>query len=822
MLRRDENGAVILMTLGMFLFIYMLCIAIYAVGTSVHERIRLQNIADAAAYSASVAQADGLSRLATINRAISWTYIQLTRQQMDYIVHKWLKKTVTNFQEDLTKIQEWNKKKCSIPSAKYESSRSWYIYIPNSCGTHQAGTEDTSNSLGTCWIGWTPGDGHQIRLGYATEDEAVNMGSAQPEQFGFLASKETLAGMLLDNSGESQLKDNIDKSKNMLTMLNALGFATCTLMHDGMERCAKQVLTNSISKDELGDYRYKLNLMMMSYPYETSLISNLSPYRNTEEDELELLSMTMATPHLHDIFGDGIDQWFVRGHAGILNDTGEVVQPDSENYTGDGIQRGYKTANRVEGTMEGPKGDVLRGNHVAAASNFLELVPVVLQNLMSIVTCQELWVPLVAAGGLDLINQFRILISSFSTIKGDINPSCFNSKRFFAEQCDETKNNFGLVSEYHWGAMRWWCATEIHFRRIWKIIYISSIKKKHYKLLPKDECNVHGYGNYSKGFDSHSRSDYKPCVMGLDDVSGIMASTHDSANKVKGYVTAGHARIYGDDKDIYDDAYIGAKAMPVKLNEKFFRSANFVALAKKRRNPLSLATSEDEWLDTGNLIDSSLYALFNMLRKKGSDGTSAGEDPRWICAVSASRAACRERSIDNDGYLPGRVYQTKNSVLTSGQVDHSASSNGAPIHLHVSAGGGNVTTNMTKWPYRFGCPHHNANNQIAKRLKKIWNLCETDWDAVFVPLKFSMGEYTADYDGLADSKNIPYRRRDEVGQGEIGYFINTMKEGWLTFKSDETETLDMDILGMKPSDQSFQSFDVSKCLQYIKNNIYRK
>ena len=99
-LRRDEEGFVVAVTLAIFLFLFVLCASIYAVGETVRTKIKLQNACDAAAYSAAVVQADGLSRMATINRAMSWTYAHMTNMQMDYITYRWLRLTEKRFRED--------------------------------------------------------------------------------------------------------------------------------------------------------------------------------------------------------------------------------------------------------------------------------------------------------------------------------------------------------------------------------------------------------------------------------------------------------------------------------------------------------------------------------------------------------------------------------------------------------------------------------------------------------------------------------------------------------------------------------------------------
>lgn len=97
---RGDDGAALVITLGVFFFMYIFCAGVYAIGFAVKEKIHLQNACDAAAYSAAVVQADAISRIATINRAMSWTYVQMTRRQMDYIVYKWLRHTIDHYIED--------------------------------------------------------------------------------------------------------------------------------------------------------------------------------------------------------------------------------------------------------------------------------------------------------------------------------------------------------------------------------------------------------------------------------------------------------------------------------------------------------------------------------------------------------------------------------------------------------------------------------------------------------------------------------------------------------------------------------------------------
>ena len=72
LLCKGNDGAALAITLAFMLPVCILFIGIYGVGEIVRQKIELQNAADAAAYSAAVVQADYLSRMATVNKAMAW------------------------------------------------------------------------------------------------------------------------------------------------------------------------------------------------------------------------------------------------------------------------------------------------------------------------------------------------------------------------------------------------------------------------------------------------------------------------------------------------------------------------------------------------------------------------------------------------------------------------------------------------------------------------------------------------------------------------------------------------------------------------------
>ena len=93
----DDSGVAMAYTVLVSLFIFMLCISTYAMTENIRQKMELQNACDAAAYSGAVIQADMLSRIAILNRALSWTYAETNKRHMDSIVHDWLTRAVSRY-----------------------------------------------------------------------------------------------------------------------------------------------------------------------------------------------------------------------------------------------------------------------------------------------------------------------------------------------------------------------------------------------------------------------------------------------------------------------------------------------------------------------------------------------------------------------------------------------------------------------------------------------------------------------------------------------------------------------------------------------------
>ena len=102
----EESGIAMPLSLLVFLFLSFLCMSVFAIGEVVRSRTELQYKVDRAVYAAALVQADSISRIAVLNRAMAWTYVQVNRMQMDYIMNRWLSETKEAFINDADECLE--------------------------------------------------------------------------------------------------------------------------------------------------------------------------------------------------------------------------------------------------------------------------------------------------------------------------------------------------------------------------------------------------------------------------------------------------------------------------------------------------------------------------------------------------------------------------------------------------------------------------------------------------------------------------------------------------------------------------------------------
>ncbi len=404
-IHKDCQGFVVMSTLAIFLFLFVLCASIYAVGETIHQRIKIQNACDAAAYSAAVVQADGLSRMAVVNRAMAWNYVQMTNRQMDYITYRWLKLTCKRFQEDKDNAKAYAEqlilavdkelgwwaileaaatgiinviadKNCdSGGHAKEQEGRSWWCGLES--GTAHEIDVNQKNSLGNTFAGvadelatnyiqnkvFTHDNLTSILSALAFIDK--NNNSSKAEDWGYYLGK------LIDYD-----KKNIYRMNQSLERIN-------TQMEISMKMTAENVLKamlkdNRMDSDTvLKDYYISIHIPHAENPYINQDSANTEPQtyfsalHNTEADEMLFLNMqnsNMSSKSLLQHFpvfpeqnlGNGLDQWFIRG-CGNYNDQKEhcydAVPMDIKlvgtlrNEGALGIQRVYKDTNLNEGRV---------------------------------------------------------------------------------------------------------------------------------------------------------------------------------------------------------------------------------------------------------------------------------------------------------------------------------------------------------------------------------------------------------------------------------------------------------------------------------------
>lgn len=358
-LRRDERGYAIMATLAIFLFLFTLVAAVYAVGETIHERIKMQNACDNAAYSAAVVQADGLSRMACVNRAMSWTYVQMSNRQMDYITYRWLKLTSRRFGEDADNANAY----ASHLTMAADPQLGWWAILEAAATAiadilcdFRCDTGDHSKSHRG--LSWWCGQEHNLDAvmeingislaGITTADNVdkilgwfsvFDSGSGDgPQTWG------QLLGKLIDYD-----KQNIDLMNRSLAAINAQ-------MSMSMALTAESVLKTTLADNRLtgssalSDYYLTIQIPTAGNPYDLSeedsrsksVSSYFSPLRNTEVDER--LFLQMQTPEhadqplasffpclLMDGSGTafGLDQWFIRG-KGVYEDRSPTVVSDDE------------------------------------------------------------------------------------------------------------------------------------------------------------------------------------------------------------------------------------------------------------------------------------------------------------------------------------------------------------------------------------------------------------------------------------------------------------------------------------------------------------
>lgn len=823
-LRQEESGVALMLTLSVFLLLYVVCAGVYSIGETVRQKIELQNACDSAAYSAAVAQADGLSRMAMINRAMSWTYVQLTNMQIDFITYQWLSLVCKRYYEDLDMCRQ----NCSASFGGPRIPAFPPLIDVGSCQPHgsEVGAGSIFEDAGTGYFCGVAGVGLDcVRLnGAATPTRVKDIADKLSE----VSSEINAYGSLIPQYKYQMGFYNAELRQVMTNMLASISGTAAAILYENLPRKSEGGIDNDLRRDFLGH-------VGMTYPKDPYLPDGggyFSPLFNTELGER--LFLTMADGEVYDELADyfvddvhrgitprfgGLDQWFVRSYEAESAEENKTEIPKRE-FVADlynnsisslGICRVYKNTNRVGEKRTDKFGRQIkyRDHHHAVGDD-------------------------------------------------DSMPSCINTHENCPEQCATVGESIALYADYEWSAGQYECnCTHLH-----KIVITPS------GIEIEPFIHIHDYswnfiGNCTGGHQcnvgsgqSHSRRSYRSCVatshsgviipdtptavlMGgsgwpsimqleCDGVpsgltafysaallasyasligDGFMGSISDAdwndfeiavryANK---YKPNGFARIYGDDRELYDaygaTYYCGARAEPLILNHLFYdrEGAIIVGLARKQRNPWAfLLNAVKSVIDSDETNAGGVYSAFNPV------------DDNYIVAFSAARAAHRFHPSGwqiNKALETGRplvVNQSDGAAALPGEYEtrfDSVCEEGRFSIVGLKAGyAANHVGCVCRAPVNMVYGYPKGDKNIA-RLSRCWNLCETDWDATLLPLRFALAEP----EELKDEKKVDDGSYDSLNGQDITWKMvgvdrqnlnplqNAAGEGkWMSFP----ETLD--------------------------------
>ncbi|MCL1887449.1 MAG: hypothetical protein FWF96_01080, partial [Kiritimatiellaeota bacterium] len=467
--------------------------------------------------------------------------------------------------------------------------------------------------------------------------------------------------------------------------------------------------------------------------------------RNTEEDELLFLNMADGVPpgvahvRLRDYFNldedvagngldrgaNGLDQWFIRCRPDESARANAVsIQRDFAPVPG--IVRGYKNANYDEGASALTK--VHRGNHVWSDPMAPPQNTNMNRRLRSVLNA--------------LMNPIRFILDEIERQARnmlndliDIDPSCVNHRERFVDQCEHTADTYGLCAEYEWGTAKWFCGW-------WNLIFTSG--QVHIGIpadLFLDGCPRHGYGGLADSLKAlvrmlnnggHSRGAYRSCFVGVGGTTVLRA----------------HARIYGDDREIYDSRYTGVEAMPWVLDQRFYDGAGtiWVGAARVQRNPFERLVNE--------ITPEGFYAAF-----------SPAADGRHIVAMAAGRAGHgprtgRGRAEGADTVNTGGQSQGIYDLRYDEATDHKFRPS---LHNAARDALGAAKKNELEEEWRLGCvcgdrvaEGFGSDGRAVKttdRLRRQWNLSQTDWDGMLLPVRYTLSGVNATHDSAAPAAN---------------------------------------------------------------------
>lgn len=318
-LGRDEDGAALVITLAMFMLMFFSCIAVYSISIAVREKVHLQNAVDAAAYSAAVVQADTLSRIATINRAMAWTYVDMSRRQLDYIVYRWLSRVRTVYNEDLGAVRDWNR---------------LGVFCSLGCNRHHHSGVVRAD---TCWCGADEAHIGQVR---------INSWASLPLPLHYVSMDAISSALNTFPATLTAARIVFDKST--IVSMNVAEVDLANGLSKRIDGAVKNVLKANVPSRWLNEVSYYLRQAGGAWT-DGNHLSYMRYLNNTRQDEKQFCGFVWEDDYnrepyevmrgngwLYNVMGIipyayGTDRWFVRGDGSRRARNSDV-----------GIQRSYK------------------------------------------------------------------------------------------------------------------------------------------------------------------------------------------------------------------------------------------------------------------------------------------------------------------------------------------------------------------------------------------------------------------------------------------------------------------------------------------------
>ena len=709
-LGRDEDGAALVTTLAMFFFMFTTIAALTAFGTAVRERIRLQNACDAAAYSAAVEQADTFSRVAAMNRQMSWTYVQMTRRQLDYIVMKLLDRSCAHFKQDRKTAEKFSKGAILACSAHKQICGGWFI---GANGKLTSVDRIQVNGLNTTLMPSLPLFGHYFNLGG---------GEFEKELEGFI-----------ETTGAANLKDLLKSGDKMgeAGLPQALAVPAAKVLKEFAWVSADPLDAETLATDAETVLSIKDVLVECadSGRDKASLGRQVTQYLNMLKTQILSDRLTIATLNL--------------AERKLVREMPRRIETNVVNVL---------RANLPERVMKGCLYRVVQEEHPLASERQLvdvddptSFIPGYFRNLHNNHADERYFLSwsgydmnkkkvcdVLGKGGARLdvgagrvaagIDQWFVRGNGKQRTEGMIGfqrgykhwaehhkdkaknnpyvPSCWNE-----EHLHESPKSIALYCEWQWWADRWTCpwfpiVGRLHFPiRSWgltnsKCGFGRSPGKERLAFVKSKIDWIKEIGNIMSFYRGATKGVHD-CANSGDDEKTSRTADKEKPCPMKNYkdgcllayeippVTlraippyTAYARVYADDPKLFNRAYVGECAKPLVLKKSYFGANGTITVGVACKTANAWGRFAD--------VATGIYSIFN---------PSVG----WSWAFASAKAGYRDPDADVSGDDQGerRLYR---------------------VHWDLSNG-----------------------TKVADDGKKPWNLVMDDWDAVMVPVRQAKG-----------------------------------------------------------------------------------